>query len=126
MPRGPAPGWKARKPPITDAYILAAVEKRGGLGKHDPETGEYATITLRGFATRDEALEWQRSLYRCALFLHRRCGVPVSMSVRMSRDGAGWKLAARVGDKDHGWNYHLNNHGADRSKWAYNPRRRGV
>jgi len=126
MPRGPAPGWKARKPPITDAYILAAVNQAGGVGKHHPQTGEYATLVLRGFADRDEALEWQRSLYRCALFLHKRRGIPVSVSVKMGRDGKGWKLTYRVGDKTHARKYHLETHGTDRRRWAYDPTRRGA
>jgi hypothetical protein len=125
MPRGPAPGWRERKPPITDDYIYAAIEQAGGLGAHHPETGEYATMVLRGFADREEALEWQRSLYRCALFLHKRRNVPVSMSVKMIRDGKGWALRYRVGDKTLARQYHLNTHGHDNTKWAYNPRNRG-
>jgi hypothetical protein len=124
MPKGPPPGWKARKPPITDDYILAAVNQAGGVGKHHPQTGEYATLVLRGFADRDEALEWQRSLYRCALFLHNRRGIPVSMSVRMSRDGKGWKLTYRVGDKTLARRYHLEQHGTDKRLWPYDPTRR--
>jgi hypothetical protein len=125
MPRGPAPGWRNRKPPVTDDYILAAINHAGGLGKHHPQTGEYATLVLRGFTDRDEALEWQRSLYRCALFLTRRRGIPVSMSVRMTRDGNGWKLTYRVGDKTFARAWHLAQHGTDRTQWAYDPRRRG-
>jgi len=126
MPRGPAPGWKARKQPVTDDYILAAVSQAGGLGQHHPQTGEYATLVLRGFADRDEALEWQRSLYRCALYLSKHKIADVSMSVRMTRDGDGWKLVYRVGDKTHGRRYHLETRGADRQLWPYDPRRRNI
>ena len=126
MPRGPAPGWRARKQPITDDYILAAVNEAGGIGQHHPETGEYATHEMHGFPTRDEALEWKRSLYRCALFLHKNRGIPVSMSVKMSRDGTTWKLTYRVGDKTHARNYHLAKHGTDKSLWPYSPTRKGA
>jgi hypothetical protein len=124
MPRGPAPGWLRRKEPITDDYILAAVNQVGGLGKHDAD-GHYATLVIKGLADRDEALEYQRSLYRCALFLHRRRGIPVSISVKISRDGKAWKITYTVHDKTHATKYHLTAHGADRTKWAYDVRRRG-
>lgn len=125
MPRGPAPGWKARKEPVSDPHIMAAIEQAGGLGKHDAD-GHYATLVLKGFADREEALEWQRSLFRCALFLHKRRGIPVSISARIGRDGKGWKLTFTVHDKTHARKYHLLAHGTDKSKWTYDPTRRGA
>lgn len=123
MARGPAPGWRQRKEPVTDDYILAAVSQAGGLGKHDAN-GHYATLVIRGLADREEAIEYQRSLFRCALFLHRRRGIAVSMSAKISRDGKGWKITYTVHDKTHASLYHLTAHGVDRTKWAYNPRGR--
>ena len=55
MPRGPAPGWRQRKEPVTDDYILAAVTKSGGLGKHDAN-GHYATLVIKGLADRVSVL----------------------------------------------------------------------
>ena len=123
MPRGPAPGWRKRKEPVTDDYILAAVNQAGGIGKHDAN-GHYATLVIKGFADRDEALEWQKSLFRCALFLHKRRGIPVSMSVKISRDGKAWKITYTVHDKTHATAYHLRVHGSDRTKWPYDVMRR--
>jgi hypothetical protein len=127
MPRGPAPAWRARKPPIADGYILAAIDQAGGLGKHDPQTGHYGTLVIRGLADRDEAAEWKSSLYRCAHFLSRHGIAPVSISqADIERDGASWKITFRVSDKTMARKYQLENRGTDRSKWSYDPRRGGT
>lgn len=125
MPRGPAPGWRARKQPVTDAYIMAAVEAAGGLGKHD-SAGHYGVLVIRGLADRDEAAEWRRSLFRCAHFMARNGIAPVSISqADIERDGKKYKLTFRVSDKTMARKHQLETHGADRSRWAYDPRRRG-
>lgn len=125
MPRGPAPPWRARKQPVSDEYILAAVEQAGGLGSHHPQTGHYATLVIRGLADRDEAREWKLSLFRCAHWLSRHDIAPVSISqCTIERDGAGYKITFRVTDKTIARKHQLETHGADRSKWAYDPRRR--
>ncbi len=126
MPRGPAPAWRVRKPPISDPYILAAIEQAGGLGKHDPQTGHYAQLVIRGLADRDEAAEWKSSLFRCAHYLSRNGIAAVSVSqCDIERDGAGWKITFRISDKTMARKHQLDTHGADRSRWAYDPRRRG-
>ena len=71
MARGPAPTWRVRKEPISDDYLLAVITQAGGPGKHDPDTGLYGTLVIRGLKDRDEAKEWDLSLYRCALWLTR-------------------------------------------------------
>ncbi len=125
MPRGPAPAWRARKPPITDEYILAAVDKAGGPGKHDGQ-GHYATLIIRGLADRDEAAEWKRSLFRCAHYMARNGIAAVSISqADIDRDGTGYKITFRVSDKTMARKHQLQAHGTDRSKWSYDPRKRG-
>lgn len=126
MARGPAPQWRARKPPVSDPYILAAIEQAGGLGKHHPDTGHYGVLVIRDLADRAEATEWKNSLFRCAHWLSRHGIAPVSISqCDIERDGAKWKITYRVTDKTMGRKFQLENRGADRSKWSYDPRRRG-
>lgn len=126
-PRGPAPQWRARKPPVSDPYILAAVDQAGGLGKHHPVSGHYATMVIRDLETRDEANEWKLSLFRCAHWLSRHDIAPVSISqCTIERDGAKWKITFRVTDKTIARKHQLETHGSDRSKWAYDPRRRNT
>lgn len=126
MPRGPAPAWQARKPPIVDDYILASVTQAGGLGRHHPETGHYAQLIIRGFTSKDEAAEWRRALFRCAHFLNRKGRAPVGMSAGPpERDGSSWKIAFAAVDKTLARKHVLDRYGPDRSKWPYDPRRRG-
>jgi hypothetical protein len=125
MPRGPAPEWSRRKEPITDPHILASIEQAGGLGKHDPTTGHYAELVLRGIATREEAAEWRRSLFRCAHYLNRSGTAPVSMNAKIERDGNGYLIRFKAVDKVLAKAHVLAKYGSDRSKWPYDPRRRG-
>lgn len=125
MPRGPAPAWRARKPPVLDAYIIASVNQAGGPGKHHPDTGHYATLRIRGLADKDEAAEYRRALFRCAYYMHRTGQLDVSMSANVKRDGNGWMVVFHAVDKTLARKHHLEKHGTDRSKWPYDPRRRG-
>lgn len=127
MPRGPAPQWRARKPPVSDAYIMAAIEQAGGLGKHHPQTGHYAVMVIRDLENRDEAAEWKASLFRCAHWLsrHEIAAVSISQCV-IERDGAKYKITFRVTDKTIARKHQLETHGNDRTKWAYDPRARAM
>ena len=89
MPRGPAPAYRARKEPVADDYLLAVISQAGGAGQHDPTTGLYGTLVLRGFKDRDEAKEWDRSLYRCALWLTRNRGADIACRPRSRRPATG-------------------------------------
>lgn len=124
MPRGPAPAWRARKEPITDSYLLAAIAQAGGPGKHDA-SGHYATLVIRGFADRDEAREYDLSLYRCALWLTRNRDADISVSTKVERDSGGYLIRFSVHSKTHARAYIMAKHGTDRSKWPYDPRHRG-
>jgi hypothetical protein len=124
VPRGPAPAWRARKPPVLDDYILASVEHAGGLGQHRAGDGHYAELIIRGLADKDEAAEWRRALYRCAHYLNRTGRAPVSMSARISRDGSSYKIVFSAVDKTIARQHVLDRYGTDRSKWPYDPRRR--
>lgn len=129
MPRGPAPAWRARKPPIADEHIMASVAAVGGLGRHHPETGHYGTLYLRGFATREEAAEWSSALYRCAHFLCRHGIADVSMSAKVTRSKKNpgtWEIEFRAVDKTLARKHVLEKYGPDRSKWPYDPRRRNT
>jgi hypothetical protein len=122
MPRGPAPGWRARKQPVLDQHILAAVTAAGGVGKH--RDGHYGQLVIDGFTSQDEAKEWSRALYRSAAWMHRNGVAPVSVSVRLERDGTGHRLVFDVFDKTHARGHILDKHGADRSRWPYDARRK--
>jgi hypothetical protein len=126
VPRGPAPAWTARKEPVTDAYLLAAVEQAGGPGRHDTATGLYRTLVIRGLADREEADEWRRSLYRCALWLTKNRAAGISVSAGVQRDGNGYLIRFSVYSKTHGRAHVMAKHGTDRSKWPYDPRRKGA
>lgn len=125
MARGPAPGWRARKPPVSDDYLLAVITRAGGARQHDPVTGLYGTLIIRGLKDRDEAREWDLSLYRCALWLTRNRQADISVTTKIEHDGAGYKLTFSVFNKTHGRAHVLNKHGTDRTAWPYDPRRRG-
>ena len=125
MPRGPAPAYKARKQPIADDYLLAVIGQAGGPGQHDQTTGLYGTLVLRGIKDREEAAEWNRSLYRCALWLSRNRGADISVSSHIERDGTLYAVRFSVYNKTHGRAHIMSKHGADRTLWPYDPRRRG-
>jgi hypothetical protein len=127
MPRGPAPGWRARKPPVVDDYVLASVNEAGGPGQHHPETGHYAELVIRGLADRDEADEWRRALYRCAHYLCRTGIADVSMSAdKPKRTAKGtYNITFRAIDKTRARAHVMAKYGPDRNKWPYDPRRRG-
>lgn len=123
--RGPAPGWRTRKEPVSDDYLMAVITQAGGPGHHDPATGLYGTLVLRGLASREEAKEWDLSLYRCALWLTRNRGADISVSTKIEHDTSGYKLTFSVYNKTHGRQHVLTKHGTDRNAWPYDPRRRG-
>jgi hypothetical protein len=125
MPRGPAPPWRVRKEPVTDNYLMAAVNQAGGLGKHDPTTGLYSTLIIRGFETREEAKEFGRSLYRCGLWLCRNRDAAISVHAPVKRAGNGYLIELSVYHKVHARAYHLKTNGTDKRRWAYDPTRRG-
>jgi len=126
MPRGPAPAYRARKEPLADDFLLAVITQAGGTGHHDPATGLYGTLVLRGLKDRDEAKEWDRSLYRCALWLSRNRGADISVSTKIAGgNGKGYTVTFSVYNKTHARAHIMGKHGTDRSKWPYDPRRRG-
>lgn len=128
MPRGPAPEWRRRREPITDDWIMASVTQAGGLGKHHPETGWYATLVINDLADKEEADEYRKSLYRCAHHMSRNNVAPLSMSAdRAVRNANGtYSITFRAVDKTLARAHVLARYGNDRSKWPYDPRRRGA
>src|SRR5487761_503395 len=122
MPRGPAPGWAVRKQPVLDDYIMASVAQSGGLGKHHPQTGHYGELVIRGLATRDEALEYKRALYRCSHYLSRHGVAPLSMNAKIESTGDGFQVRFSAVDKTLARQHVLARYGPDRSKWPYDPR----
>jgi len=110
---------------VTDDYLLAVITQAGGAGHHDATTGLYGTLVLRGIKDRDEAKEWDRSLYRCALWLTRNRNADISVSTKIERDGTQYLVRFSVYNKTHARAHILNKHGSDRTVWPYDPRRRG-
>ncbi len=125
MARGPAPAWRTRKEPISDDYLLAVISQAGGPGKHDAATGLYGTLVIRGFKDRDEAKEWDLSLYRCALWLSRNKGADISVSTKIEGSAGAYSVRFSVFNKTHARAHIMAKHGTDRNKWPYDPRRRG-
>ncbi len=124
--RGPAPAWRQRKEPVSDDYLLAVITQAGGPGQHDADTGLYGTLVIRGLKSRYEAKEWDLSLYRCALWLTRNKGADISVTTKIEHDGNGYSVRFSVFNKTHGRAHVLAKHGADRTAWPYDPRRRGA
>lgn len=127
MPRGPSPAWGQRKQPVLDDWIMASVSQTGGLGKHHPETGHYGTLVITGLSGREEADEYKKALFRCAHYLSRHGTAPVSMHADkpvQQADGS-WSVSFRAIDKTIARAHVLARYGNDRSKWPYDPRRRG-
>lgn len=125
MPRGPAPSWRRRKEPVLDAWVLASVEKSGGIGKHHPKTGHYAEMIIKDLTSREEAEEYRRGLFRCAHYLNRTGQAPVSMNAKIEKDGRKFLIRFKAVDKTLARQHVLDRYGPDRSKWPYDPRRRG-
>lgn len=111
---------------MLDHYILASVTKAGGLGAHHPETGHYATLVIRGLASREEVAEYKRALFRCAHYLARNHAADVSMSVDAAvKRGSKYDLSFRAVDKTLARAHVLAKYGNDPARWPYNPRRPG-
>lgn len=107
-----------------DDYIFASINQVGGLGKHHPVTGHYGELVIRGLATREEADEYQRALFRCAHHLNRHGIAPVSMSAKVERNAETWQVRFKAIDKTLARQHVLERYGPDRSKWPYDPRQR--
>jgi len=117
MPRGAAPPWRARKEPILDDHLYASVTQAGGV--HN-EQGHYATLIHAGCESRERAQEIKKALYRSAYHLD------VSLMTKIIKAGDGtYSVEYTAIDKAHGKKYMLEIHGPDRSKWSYDPRRKG-
>lgn len=125
MPRGPAPAWRARKQPVVDEWLMASVNQAGGLGKHDATTGHYRELVIRGLATREEAAEWKRALHRCAVYLHKNKIADIGVRTAIERDGKQYRIRFSAINKAHTYLFMIERYGEDRSKWPYDPRRRG-
>ncbi len=126
MPRGQGPAWRARKPPVLDDWLMASVERAGGLGRHHPETGHYGELVI-ACADVTEAREHSRALYRCARYLSKWRIADVGVSVdRPKKKNGKWIITFRAVDKTLARNHVMQKYGNDRSKWPYDPRRRGA
>ena len=128
MPRGPGPTWRARKPPVLDDWLMASVQRGGGLGGHHPETGHYGELVI-ACADATEARAYAQALYRAARYLSKwriaDIGVSVDRPRKRQRDGK-WIVTFRAVDKTLARNHVMQKYGSDRSKWPYDPRRRGA
>lgn len=128
MARGPGPGWRARKPPVLDDWLMASVDRAGGLGRHHPESGHYGELVII-CADVTEAREHSQALYRSARHLHRWRIADIGVSVdrpRKRRTDGKWLLTFRAVDKTLARNHVMQKYGSDRSKWPYDPHRKGV
>lgn len=126
MPRGPGPRWRARKPPVLDDWLMTSVERAGGPGRHHPQTGHYAELVI-ACADVTEAREYTRALYRSARHLHRWRIADIGVSVdRIKKRDGKWIVTFRAVDKTLAKNHVMQKYGKDRSRWPYDPNRRGA
>lgn len=118
---------RARKEPITDSYIYAAIGKAGGIGHYDAD-GHYGTLRINGLASRREAQEYKSSLYRCAHYLARTGQAPVSISLadieRTELLGAAYRITFRVSDKNHAVAHIREEFGPNPRNYPYDPSNR--
>lgn len=126
MPRGPAPQWRARKEPILDDWIMESVNRAGGIGKHDSVTGHYSELIIADLGSKEEAEEYRRALFRCAYYLHRTGTAPLSMNAKIEKTATGYQIRFKAVDKVMARAHVLAKFGSDRSRWPYDPRRRGA
>lgn len=126
MPRGPGPAWRTRKPPVLDHWLMASVERAGGIGRHHPETGHYAELVI-ACADVTEARQYSQALYRCARYLSKWQLADVGVSVDKPKRRPDGKVAVRFRavDKTLARQHVMQKYGTDRSKWPYDPRRKG-
>jgi hypothetical protein len=110
MPRGPSPHWKnvAAHTQQALAFVRAAIQI--GYDK-ELELTEVAEA---------EVMDMRRGLFNAAK-LH---GVSLHCNAARQKDGT-FTLRYAVHSKQDGRAYVLNKHGDDRSRWPYNPRRKG-
>lgn len=118
MPRGPTPEWKRRKEPVLDHMVQASVMQAGG--KHD-ENGHYSMLVYNGIEDRERAAEIKRALFRAAKHL----GYSMSATVKPAGGGK-YEVHFKAIDKVHAKAHIMAKYGPDRSKWPYDPRRRGA
>jgi hypothetical protein len=124
MPRGPAPAWRARKPPVRDDYLLASIQ--GAEGRHHPETGQYAQLVIAGCASLDEAKEEIRALHRSANHLSKwKLTKPIGVFTKIRKNGGAYDVEFTVVDKSYARKFVVDRYGPDPSKWPYLARRKG-
>jgi hypothetical protein len=114
VPKGPSPQWKRRLDPVLDHEVQAAISHVNG--KHDPDTGRYATLHHTGCADRDRAKEIKQALYRSA----RHLNVSLHTNIVKATDGT-WTVEFTPINKAHGRAYIAQQANGDPSKLAYNP-----
>lgn|SRR5487761_1147881 len=124
MPRGPAPPWRQRKEPVLDAYILASISEAGG--KHHPRTGHYATLIIEGLESREQAREYIRALHRAGVHLTKYGIASVGISAKIIKRGKTYDIQFAAIDKMLARAHIIEKYGPDRSKWPYDPRRKGA
>ncbi len=122
MPRGSAPAWRQRKPPVLDSWILASISQAGG--RYHPETGRYATLYITGLADREEAKEYVRALHRCGVYLTKYAIADVGVHAEIKRSAGAYSVAFAAVDKAMARKHIIDTYGPDRSRWPYDPRRR--
>jgi hypothetical protein len=123
MPRGAAPGWKQRKPPVLDDWILASISGAGGRPGTD---GHYAERHIAGLGSREEAREYVRALHRCGRWLTRWTQYDIGVRAHILKQGDRYRVQFWAVDKTAARQHVLTTYGTDRSYWPYDPRRRGT
>ena len=103
-----------RKEPVLDHIVQAAIDAVGG--QHD-ESGHYGSLRYTGCADRDRAKEIKQALYRSA----RHLGVSLFYSIVKEDDGT-YTVEFTAVNKTHARAHVVSKYGADRGKWAYDPR----
>ena len=121
--RGDQHGGRGRRPSWTTGSWRPSASR---AARTTPETGHYGELVIVCDDV-TEAREHSQALYRSARFLHKWRIADIGVSVDRPRKRNGkWILTFRAVDKTLARNHVMQKYGTDRSKWPYDPRRKGA
>lgn len=111
---------------MLDDYVMASVTGAGGHGKHDPATGHYQHLFIRGLTSREEAVEYRRALHRAASHLHKWKLADIGIMTEIRRAKGGYELEFAAVDKTMARQHVMAKYGTDPTAWPYHSRRKGA
>jgi hypothetical protein len=95
-------------------------------GRHHPETGHYAPLTISGCKDIHEAREYVRALHRSGRYLTRWKVADIGVAAKVVKgQGTKYDIQFTAIDKSLARKHVLEKYGPDKAKWPYDPTKRG-